>query len=212
MRVLRLAPSGREYTANVYLIRGDWNRLEDVNALVDVGRDPAIISALEAAATGLGKRKLDRVVLTHSHYDHVALLPEIRERFQPEVCAFSSALTGVDRILKDGDHITLGDDDFEVISVPGHTADSICLFNQTTGALFTGDAPLLINSAGGTYESEFVAALRRLVGRDLRILYPGHGNPITENCNSRLRASLQYASDSDSTIDRDNSPCSGSRT
>ena len=190
MRVLPLKQSGTIYTSNVYLILGDWNRLEDISGLIDVGRDPAIILDLENTNTGVGKRKLDRVVLTHSHYDHTELLPVIRERFRPQVCALTGTTAAVDCILQDGDEVRLGDQLFKVIAVPGHTADSLALYHRRSGSLFCGDATLLIASAGGSYEEGFVQALEQLCQLDIQIIYPGHGGPVKEHCNARLRASL----------------------
>lgn len=192
MRVLPLKRNGAIYSSNVYLILGDWNRLEDVNGLVDVGRDPGIIGELANTPTGVGKHKLDRVVLTHSHYDHAELLPEIRARFHPEVCALHGTSEKVDRLLRDGDEIRMGDQELEVIAVPGHTADSLTLYHGPSGTLFSGDAPLLITSPGGTYETAFVQALERLCRRDIQTLFPGHGSPVTEHCIERLRISLQF--------------------
>jgi glyoxylase-like metal-dependent hydrolase (beta-lactamase superfamily II) len=196
MRVLQLPPSGTVYTSNAWLVLGDWSRLEDVNGLVDVGRDPGVLRAILQAPTGVGKRKIERVVLTHSHYDHAELLPRIRAAFDPEVCAGVGTGAEVDRLLREGDRILLGDEEFEVIAAHSHTADSICLFSPASGALFHGDAPILIHAAGGTYEPGFLNMLTNLCRRDIRVFYPGHGDPITEGCNARLRASLEVVRNS----------------
>ena len=42
--------------------------------------------------------------------------------------------------LHDGDSIDLGGRTLEVIATPGHTPDSICLFDRANGLLFSGDA------------------------------------------------------------------------
>jgi glyoxylase-like metal-dependent hydrolase (beta-lactamase superfamily II) len=87
----------------------------------------------------------------------------------------------------------MGDRDFEVIHMPGHSSDSICLYNQVEGVLFVGDSPVLSASATGTYEAEFLAALEKLCTLDVRRIYFGHGDPATERCNERLRESLRMA-------------------
>ena len=90
MKIIPVQGSGRIYSSNVYLVLGDWNRIEDINTLVDVGSDPAILDRLEEMHTGVGKKKVEQVVLTHSHSDHTAMLPLIRERYKPTVfCIFS---------------------------------------------------------------------------------------------------------------------------
>ena len=62
MRVVTLENSGRVYTSNVYLVLGDRSQLEDVNTLVDVGADPAILASIERAPTGIGKWAVEQVV------------------------------------------------------------------------------------------------------------------------------------------------------
>ena len=161
MRVILLENSGLLYSSNAYLVLGDWSAIGDVNTLIDVGRDPAVLDALELAPTGVGKRAVEQVVLTHGHYDHVEVLGAIRKRFQPTVCAFHGAVEGVDRVLRDGDELQAGDRTFEVLHTPGHSSDSICLYCPEEGALFAGDTTLLIHSADGTYEESFAAALIR---------------------------------------------------
>jgi glyoxylase-like metal-dependent hydrolase (beta-lactamase superfamily II) len=41
--------------------------------------------------------------------------------------------------MHDGDRIDLGGRTIEIIATPGHTPDSICLFDRANGLLFTGD-------------------------------------------------------------------------
>ena len=193
MRILILENSGLVYTSQVYLVLCDASRLEDVNTLVDVGQDPGILASVEQAPTGVGKWPVEQVVLTHGHSDHCALLPRVREAFHPKVLAFSPNIDGVDGLLHDGDTIKMGDGYFEVIHTPGHSSDSICLYNQAEGVLFAGDSPLLITSPTGTYETGFLAALEKLCARDVRRIYFGHGAPLTEHCNQSLRESQRLA-------------------
>jgi len=203
MRIVTLENSGLVYTSQVYLVLGSASGLEDVNTLVDVGQDPAVLASLERAPTGVGKWPVEQVVLTHDHFDHCALLPRIRETFHPRVLAFSPGIGGVDRLLSDGDTVKMGDESFEVIHAPGHSSDSICLYNQSEGVLFAGDSPLPIASAAGTYEDGFCAALDKLCARDVRRIYFGHGAPLTERCNERLRESQRMAAGSRAATGRD---------
>jgi glyoxylase-like metal-dependent hydrolase (beta-lactamase superfamily II) len=193
MRVMILENSGEVYTSQVYLVLGDASRIEDVNTLVDVGQDPAVLASIERAPTGIGKWPVEQVVLTHDHSDHSALLQQVRKAFHPKVFAFSPSVKGVDCLLHDGDTIKMGDAYFEVIHTPGHSSDSVCLYNKTEGILFAGDSPLLITSLTGTYEAGFLAALEKICARDVRRIYFGHGPPLTERCNERLRESLEMA-------------------
>ena len=193
MRIVTLENSGLVYTSQAYLILGSSSRLEDVNTMVDVGQDPAILASIERAPTGVGKWPVEQVVLTHDHSDHCALLPQVRKAFHPKVYAYSPNIAGVDIVLHDGDTLRMGDGDFEVIHTPGHSSDSICLYNPAEGVLFAGDTPLLITSPAGTYEAGFLSALKKLCARDVRRIYFGHGAPLTEGCNERLRESLRMA-------------------
>jgi len=196
MRILTLENSGRVYTCEVYLVLGGSSRLDDVNTLVDVGQDPAILASVERAPTGVGKWAVEQVVLTHCHSDHCALLPQVRETFHPKVLAFCPNIDGVTGLLRDGDAVRMGDEVFEVIHTPGHSSDSVCFYNPTEGVLFAGDTPLLITSPTGTYESGFLAALEKLCARDVRRIYFGHGAALSERCNERLRESQRVAAGS----------------
>lgn len=166
------------YTGNAYLITGDWNTMDDVNTLVDVGRDPDIISKIEQASTGIGKKRIAQVIITHDHYDHTSMLDKIRQLYSPVVCAFSRHFTGVDRILHNGDSLRCGDREFKVIWAPGHSSDSICLYCPTDGVLFTGDNPVTLASRDLGYNKDFYSAIDYIATQNIRTIYPGHGEPI----------------------------------
>lgn len=165
MRVFPLKKNPQLYTCAVYLVLGDWNRLEDVNTLIDVGTDGFILKELEGFATGVGKRRVERVVMTHSHFDHVGGLAEIQARYHSEAWSFSPFSPMVRQLqvdaqadrtfiptvrkLQDGMIMRIGDRDFTVMHTPGHSTDSICLYCPGEQVLFSGDTPLNIMTPGG---------------------------------------------------------------
>ncbi len=191
MKILDLTRDNGIYTSNVFLVLGGSNAIDDVNTLVDVGRDPSVIERINSASTGVGKQRVEQVVLTHGHYDHTSLLPQICEAYGPRVCAYSPSLDGVDHLLKDGEALRMGDEIFEVIYTPGHSSDSICLYCRSKGILFAGDSPIIIQSGEGTYEDGFVSALIRLARKNVKAIYFGHGDPLLKDCNKRIRSSLR---------------------
>jgi glyoxylase-like metal-dependent hydrolase (beta-lactamase superfamily II) len=178
------------YSSNVYLVLGDWSAIDDVNTLIDVGNDPAIFDKIAVAPTGVGKQAIEQVIFTHSHFDHTALLPQVRDRYAPLVYAHS-AFASADQVLHDGQTLRCGDRVLEVMYTPGHSDDSICLYCQTDGVLFVGDTPVIIRSTDGTYEDRFVAALDRLCQLDVRVIYFGHGDPLTERPHEMLLNTLR---------------------
>jgi glyoxylase-like metal-dependent hydrolase (beta-lactamase superfamily II) len=193
MKIRNLSTRDQIYTSNVYLVTGTRNAIADKNTLVDVGRDPAILEDLMSASTGVGKKRVEQVILTHSHYDHVSLLPQIRELFSPVVYAAASSLSGVDIVLKGGEHLLLGDRECEVIPTPGHSHDSICLYCADDAVLFAGDTPLIIRNSDATYAPEFIHAFEMICSRNVAAIYFGHGPPLLTDCNAVLARSLRNA-------------------
>jgi glyoxylase-like metal-dependent hydrolase (beta-lactamase superfamily II) len=181
---------GQVYTSNVYLISGDMRRVDDVNTLVDVGNDPTMLPTLAGLYAGVGKSAVEQIVLTHSHSDHTGQLAAIKERYGARVLAAAHAVQGVDQLLRDGELLQMGDRTFEVIHMPGHSQDSICLYNADDAVVFVGDAPVLVKSPGGTYEMGFVRALTRLCQKRVKAIYYGHGEPTLHDVQGLLAYSL----------------------
>jgi glyoxylase-like metal-dependent hydrolase (beta-lactamase superfamily II) len=191
MIVTTLKKNPGVYTSNVYHVRGDWNALSDVNTLIDVGADSFILEEINNLSTGVGKRRVELVIITHEHFDHTAGLQSIITEFKPEVLAYSNQLKGVTRKLKDGMKVKIADREAEIIYTPGHSNDSICIYCMQERVLFSGDTPLNIKTPGGSYTNEFVEVLRRLIKLDIRTIYSGHDTPLDNTNNQILNYTLK---------------------
>ena len=201
MKIFTFSGDGAGYTCNSYLVLGSWNTLLDVNTLIDPGRDPALLAWIRDANTGVGKRQVEQVVVTHSHYDHVEMLGAVCEAYAPVVRSFSPLgarethreaedhAPRPDSRLRHGECLRMGDRTFEVIHVTAHSNDSVCLFCAEEGVLFAGDTPLLLRSPA-TYDDRFIETLARLAERDVRAIYFGHGPPLLSQCRETLAASV----------------------
>ena len=78
VNVLKVKGANNVYSSNAYIVTGDWKRVEDLNTLIDVGSAPSVIDSLQEMATGIGKSKVEQVVITHDYSDHTRILPLIR--------------------------------------------------------------------------------------------------------------------------------------
>lgn len=90
----------------------------------------------------------------------------------------------IERRVADGDELTLGNESFEVIHTPGHSAYQLSLAHESSGLIFSGDAVLPhqhfmwgpINYDVGDQRD----SLRRLRERRPEVLVPSHGYPIED--------------------------------
>ncbi len=179
MKIINLTEDSKIYTSNVHIVMGTWNTIDDITTLIDVGSDEMIINKIEAINTGLGKKKIDQVILTHSHSDHAALLNKIIETYRPHVCAFNSHMKGIDRILRDGDILRVGEQSFEVFHITAHSYDSICLYGELEGILFAGDTTFPIEFENEILKNENEQVLFRLGKKNIKTVYYGHGSSHT---------------------------------
>lgn len=189
MRIFPLLKNDKVYSCNSYLILGDWNRIEDINTIVDPGTDDFVINEIESLSTGFGKIPVAQVILTHNHFDHAASVQAIKERYKARVLAFTDS-PGVDELLVDGQFIKAGDGILEVLHTPGHSSDSICLYSHVEKALFSGDTQLRVMSHGDKYEAGYVEGLLKIICRDIQKIYSGHDEPVTSGCQEMLLQTL----------------------
>ncbi|MCK5201422.1 MAG: MBL fold metallo-hydrolase, partial [Spirochaetales bacterium] len=110
--------------------------------------------------------------------------------YNPVVYAFSPYLEGVDYLLKEGEEMKIGDSIFEVIHIPVHSSDSVCLYCEEEGVLFSGDTPMIIRSPDEIYDASFIEMMEKLYSTNIQKIYPGHGDPISEGSKEMIFVSL----------------------
>lgn len=191
MRVSVLKKNPAVYSCNVYHIRGNWNVIDDINTLIDVGTDDFILQEIsEMSSTGVGKRKVEQVIITHEHFDHFGGLKYIINEYHPLVIAYNKH-PGVDIKAFDGMKVKLGDRDGLIFHAPGHSNDSILVYVESEAVLFAGDTPLNIKTPGGSYQSCYVEVLKRLSLIDIKTIYTGHDPPYISNVSEMIEMTLE---------------------
>ncbi|EHQ35893.1 MBL fold metallo-hydrolase [Methanoplanus limicola] len=191
MHLLNLTENPTTYTCNVYYLKSEFSSVPSNNTIIDIGRDEIIFENFSNIEVNPGRKLIDQIIITHNHYDHTALLEIVKKEYSPVVYGFSPFIKGVDVILKGGESLLIADKYFEVIHTPGHTQDSVCLYCKDNGYLFVGDTPVIVNPGEWTFEENYVRAMEYLCRKDVSKIFFGHGPPLENNCNERLKKTLK---------------------
>ena len=164
----------------VYLI-GDESTKEAV--VIDAGWD--IDEIIRNAAES--KLKINKIILTHSHFDHVQKVNELIGKTRADVYFHESEFDEISRLiknssakiitLKDNEEIKVGKIKIKIIHTPGHTKGAVCLLFDNK--LITGDT-LFVGAIGrtdlpGGDAIKLFESLQKLKKLDDKIeIYPGH--------------------------------------
>jgi glyoxylase-like metal-dependent hydrolase (beta-lactamase superfamily II) len=151
----------------------------------------------------IDNRKVDFVILTHEHFDHIWGTDKIRKKYGAKLYCSESTdksivnkkknmslfynqagfeLEPADAILTDGQIINWHDTEISIISTPGHTPGSICI--KIENNLFTGDTIIkstrTVTKLPGGNERDLELSLQKLekIGLGDFNLYCGHGENI----------------------------------
>jgi hydroxyacylglutathione hydrolase len=149
--IIQTLPSG-PFETNAYVVACPKTRIAAVV-------DPAPES-FAPISDCIAKNQLhpEKVLLTHSHWDHIAEVSSIKEKYHLTVCIHPIDVPNLEKpgsdglpcwipikeihpdvLLNDGDVVAVGELHFEVMHTPGHTPGSICFYCKDEGVLISGD-------------------------------------------------------------------------
>lgn len=190
-----------ETSTNCYIIRDG----EEV-AVIDPGAEPDRIADIISSST---ENPHITIFLTQGHFDHFGACEKLTKLiptagvyigtgdnpliFNPALNLSLQAgqpctLSGMSDLLhaaNDNEEITVGSLVFRIITTPGHSPGSVCVYLEGDNLLFTGDT-LMKNAVGPTHipfgdQRKLLISLRDKILRlpDATKILPGHGPSST---------------------------------
>jgi hydroxyacylglutathione hydrolase len=143
-----------------------WDETTRQAVVIDPGGDVPLIQDAIAKANV----NVEAIWLTHGHIDHVGGAAELRDALKVEIIGphvddkflcdavvesgERFGMTGVrnfapDRWLKEGDRVSVGGLDFDILHCPGHSPGSVVFYNKAMKFAHVGDV-LFAGSVGRT--------------------------------------------------------------
>ncbi len=178
--IFSLDGSDFEVDNNIWLV-GDETEVFVVDAAHD--HQPIV--------EGIGGRRVEAILCTHGHNDHVNAAAALAEATGAPVLLHPADRMLWDRVhpgrppdgeLHDGQLLTTGKVFLEVLHTPGHSPGGVCLHDAAGGMVFSGDT-LFSGGPGATGRSfsDFPTILQSIRSRllllpDSTIVHTGHGD------------------------------------
>ena len=106
-------------------------------------------------------KKLDFILNTHHHYDHVGGNEELKKKYNSKVLGFENdknRIPQIDTVLKDNQEFKIGTLNFTTIFIPGHTRGHVAFYFKKERVVFSGDTLFSLGCGRvfeGTYEQMF---------------------------------------------------------
>ncbi|MEC5199689.1 glyoxylase-like metal-dependent hydrolase (beta-lactamase superfamily II) [Arthrobacter sp. PL16] len=180
-----------EMDNNVYLLT---SRSTGAQVLIDAADDaPAILALLADAQEDTdAEARLALIITTHSHWDHVRALEEVREATKARTAAGADDVEDIpvptDVLLQHHDVGSFEGFELEAIHLRGHTPGSVALLYRDPHGpahLFTGDSLFPGGVGRTTTADDFDSLIDDVTTRvfdylpDDTVVHPGHGAGTT---------------------------------
>ena len=138
-------------------------------------------------------KKLDFILNTHHHFDHVGGNTELKKKYSSKILGFEKdkkRIPSIDVLLKDDQEFRIGNLNFRTIFIPGHTLGHIAFYLEKEKIVFTGDTLFSLGCGRifeGTYQLMFdsLNKIKSLPGETE--IYCGH-----EYTNNNLEFCLKF--------------------
>ena len=189
---------------NTYLVGTGRDRI-----LLDTGQGlPEYLPVLDEALELCGCR-IEQVVLTHGHVDHIGGVPALLERHGP-LRVSKRTHTGMDAewsfeitAIDHGSRIETEGATLRALHTPGHAEDHLCFLLEEEGAVFSGDNVLgvgttVIPPVGGDL-FDYMASLELLLELEPPVIYPAHGPRIADG-SGKLREYIDHRGEREAQI------------
>jgi glyoxylase-like metal-dependent hydrolase (beta-lactamase superfamily II) len=187
---------GHTVTSGTFTLDGETFEVDNNVWVVGNDSECVVIDAphdVQAIREVVGNRRVLAVLCTHAHDDHVRVAPELAAALDAPILLHPddrvvwelTHSSPPDGDLSDGQLITVGDVELEVLHTPGHSPGAVCFLCPAMGVVFTGDT-LFEGGPGATGRSFSDADLIRRSIRERLLVLPeetvvktGHGADTT---------------------------------
>ncbi|MDR0322449.1 MAG: MBL fold metallo-hydrolase [Treponema sp.] len=180
--------------SNCYILGAENLNKEQTNAAIII--DPGSMENVTLKTIENNNFEPKAVLVTHDHKNHVQGLRTLKRIYNVDVIAVNQTIMDHKAtIVKDGDKLVIGGFTIDIISIPGHSSDSVVY--RIGNLLFTGDvltAGLVGNTASAYGAATQMNKLRtRLISLPGDyIVLPGHGPPSTLEAERRFNTDIFY--------------------
>jgi ribonuclease/clavin/mitogillin len=185
---------------NTYLIIGTegaiwvgtgWDREGEAQARIDYWKQ-------------VGSPPLKGIIVTHRHPPQWGNAPAIQKVSGASIIsapaeqeAIEERMAGakVDKVVQDGETLSLGNLTIEFVHAPGHTYGSLAVFIRESKALFPSDTVMgtgtsVVNPGEGEI-ALFLQTMEKFMRYDPAVIYPGQG-PVVTNPQAKLQELIRH--------------------